>query len=60
MDTRPTAMAERQRDKEVHKRRLAALCEACPEIARHIADQRSSEFNGVPGESDAASTRCTS
>lgn len=50
MDTRPAAMAERQRDKEVNKRHLASLCEACPEVTRHIATNLE-EFNGIPGES---------
>ena len=43
-------MAERQRDKEVYKRQLAALCESCPDIARHIADNVA-EFNGAVGDS---------
>ncbi len=51
-DAVPARMAERQRDKEVHKRHLAALSETCPEISHHIADNLA-EFNGRPG--DAAS-----
>ncbi len=51
-DTQPEHMLERQRDKEVYKRQLAALCESCPEIARHIADNVL-EFNGIPGDSDS-------
>ncbi len=46
----PERMAERQRDKEVHKRQLAALSEAQVEIAHHIADNLA-EFNGSPGHS---------
>ncbi|MBS1227244.1 MAG: bifunctional 4-alpha-glucanotransferase/malto-oligosyltrehalose synthase [Proteobacteria bacterium] len=49
-ETTPSATAERRRDKEVHKRHLATLCQACPEIARQIADNLL-EFNGVPGDS---------
>ena len=49
LNTAPVAMAERQRDKEVNKRHLAALCDACPEIRRHIATNLE-EFNGIPGE----------
>jgi len=46
-NTDPTCMAERQRDKEVHKRHLAVLSEACADIAHHIADNLA-EFNGSP------------
>ncbi|WP_291993374.1 malto-oligosyltrehalose synthase [Candidatus Accumulibacter sp. ACC003] len=45
---KPARIAERQRDKEVHKRHLAALGEACAEIAHHVADNLA-EFNGRPG-----------
>ena len=48
--TTPSSTAERQRDKEVHKRHLATLCQDCPEIARQIADNLI-EFNGIPGDS---------
>ncbi|MBU1692033.1 MAG: malto-oligosyltrehalose synthase [Gammaproteobacteria bacterium] len=48
-DTDPARMAERQRDKEVHKRHLAALSEACADIAHHIADNLA-EFNGNPSQ----------
>jgi (1->4)-alpha-D-glucan 1-alpha-D-glucosylmutase len=41
-------MAERQRDKEVHKRHLAAFTDANADIAHHIADNLA-EFNGRPG-----------
>lgn len=46
-NTDPTCIAERQRDKEVHKRHLASLSEACADIAHHIADNLV-EFNGSP------------
>lgn len=46
-NTDPTCIAERQRDKEVHKRHLATLSEACADIAHHIADNLV-EFNGNP------------
>ncbi len=36
LETDPALMAERQRDKEVHKRHLAALCAACADIAHHV------------------------
>ena len=45
-------IAERNRDKEVHKRHLAALCEAQPAVRQHI-ERAVAEFNGHPG--DAAS-----
>ncbi|TRZ92218.1 MAG: 4-alpha-glucanotransferase, partial [Rhodocyclaceae bacterium] len=48
-DSDPSRMAERQRDKEVHKRHLATLCEACTDIAHHIADNLA-EFNGRPAD----------
>lgn len=51
-DTTPSSMVERRRDKEVHKRHLATLCQACPEITRQIADNLV-EFNGIPGDSDS-------
>ncbi|WP_300320501.1 malto-oligosyltrehalose synthase [Accumulibacter sp.] len=47
--SKPARMVERQRDKEVHKRHLAALSEARAEIAHHIADNVD-EFNGRPGQ----------
>ena len=51
-ETAPSSTAERRRDKEVHKRHLATLCQACPEIARQIADNLV-ELNGIPGDSDS-------
>ena len=44
----PVQRSERQRDKEVHKRHLAALCAARPALAGHIADTLA-ELNGQPG-----------
>lgn len=41
----PLQMAARQRDKEVHKRQLSALCAGCQGIADHIASNLA-EFNG--------------
>lgn len=49
-ETAASSSVERRRDKEVHKRHLAALCQACPEIARHLADNLL-EFNGIAGDS---------
>ena len=51
-DKSPERVAERQRDKDLHKRHLTALSETCVDISRHIADNLV-EFNGRPG--DAAS-----
>lgn len=51
-ETAPTRRAERQRDKEVFKQRLAALGEACPEIVETITETVA-RVNGQPG--DAAS-----
>ncbi len=49
MCTDPAQRAERQRDKEVHKQRLAALNAADADIAQHI-DENLREYNGRPGE----------
>lgn len=51
-DASPAAVAERARDKEVHKRHLAALCADLPALAEHIRIALAA-FNGSPG--DAAS-----
>jgi (1->4)-alpha-D-glucan 1-alpha-D-glucosylmutase len=51
-ETSPDRIAERNRDKEINKRRLAALCERSPEIATCIV-QAMESINGTPG--DAAS-----
>ncbi|WP_242395408.1 malto-oligosyltrehalose synthase [Anaeromyxobacter oryzisoli] len=48
-ETAPEAVAERAREKEVAKRRLAALCEARPRI-RDFVDENVRIFNGTPGE----------
>lgn len=40
-------VAERNRDKELHKRQLAALCAACADIVGHI-QSNVAEFNGDP------------
>ncbi len=45
----PDKVQERAREKEVAKRRLAALFEACPPIARY-ADEMITIFNGRPGD----------
>jgi (1->4)-alpha-D-glucan 1-alpha-D-glucosylmutase len=44
----PDAVSERQRDKEVHKRHLARLCERSPEIAASI-EETVRELNGIRG-----------
>jgi (1->4)-alpha-D-glucan 1-alpha-D-glucosylmutase len=49
LDGDPARMGERQRDKEVHKRQLVTLCNACPDIAHHIAENLA-EFNGRPND----------
>ena len=45
----PAAVAERAREKEVAKRRLAALCEASGPVRAHV-DRALERFNGRPGE----------
>src|SRR5947209_13545675 len=48
-ETDPARLAERNREKEVIKRRIAALHLACPEF--HAAlDATLAEFNGTPGD----------
>ncbi|MBI4204777.1 MAG: malto-oligosyltrehalose synthase [Betaproteobacteria bacterium] len=42
----PEAVFERQRDKEVHKRHLARLCERSPDIAAYV-EQTVQEINGT-------------
>src|SRR5262249_44595878 len=44
----PDAVVERAREKEVAKRRLAALFEACPRSGR-LVDETVALFNGTPG-----------
>jgi (1->4)-alpha-D-glucan 1-alpha-D-glucosylmutase len=48
-DTSAEAVADRAREKEVAKRRLAALCEASPAV-RAFVDENVRIFNGTPGE----------
>ncbi|HYG69838.1 MAG TPA: alpha-amylase family glycosyl hydrolase, partial [Anaeromyxobacteraceae bacterium] len=48
-ETSRDAVAERAREKEVAKRRLAALCEASPRI-RGFVDENVRIFNGTPGD----------
>jgi (1->4)-alpha-D-glucan 1-alpha-D-glucosylmutase len=47
--TQPELVIERNRDKEVHKRHLAALCRAHPALVSAIGTAVH-EINGVPGE----------
>ncbi len=48
-DTSPGAVADRAREKEVAKRRLAAVCEASAPV-REFVDANLREFNGRVGE----------
>jgi (1->4)-alpha-D-glucan 1-alpha-D-glucosylmutase len=48
-ETEAPKVAERAREKEIAKRRLAALCEASPRI-RAFIDGNVQRFNGTPGE----------
>jgi (1->4)-alpha-D-glucan 1-alpha-D-glucosylmutase len=47
--TGPTAAAERQREKEVVKRRLARLTDDNPDVRRHL-EEAVRAFNGRPGD----------
>jgi (1->4)-alpha-D-glucan 1-alpha-D-glucosylmutase len=49
-DAEQSARIERNRDKEIHKRRLAALCAQSSDICDFI-NQNVQEINGVPGDS---------
>jgi (1->4)-alpha-D-glucan 1-alpha-D-glucosylmutase len=49
-DIGPKQHAERLRDKEIHKRRLAVLCERSVPISRFI-DRNIQNMNGSPGDS---------
>ena len=49
-ETAPDQKAERLRDKEIHKRRLAELCARSPEVAAFL-EQNVRELNGTPGDS---------
>ena len=48
-ETDAARLAERNRDKEIHKRRLAALCARSPEITSAI-EQAVSAINGTPSD----------
>jgi (1->4)-alpha-D-glucan 1-alpha-D-glucosylmutase len=48
-EVEPKKVAERAREKEVAKRRLAALSESCPRLARFV-DDNVRQFNGTVGE----------
>ncbi|HEX3739800.1 MAG TPA: malto-oligosyltrehalose synthase [Terriglobales bacterium] len=48
----PEKRAERLRDKEIHKRRLAALCARSPEVAEFIG-QSVAKINGVAGDANS-------
>ncbi|OGW60094.1 MAG: 4-alpha-glucanotransferase [Nitrospirae bacterium RBG_16_64_22] len=48
LETEPRKIAERARDKEVHKRRLVQLVERSPDIAWFI-EENAGDFNGTPG-----------
>ncbi len=49
-ETSPNQREERIRDKEIHKRRLAALCGRSEEVSGFL-EQNVRELNGTPGES---------
>ena len=51
-ETAPELMAERNREKEIAKRRLAGLYRESPEIRRHI-ERNVSIFNGIKGEPES-------
>jgi len=48
-ETAPEKRAERLRDKEIHKRRLAALCAKSAEVTKFI-EHNIEKINGTPGE----------
>ncbi|HYQ91893.1 MAG TPA: malto-oligosyltrehalose synthase, partial [Candidatus Competibacteraceae bacterium] len=48
----PEAIAERARDKEIHKRHLVDLCARSPDIALFITENVQ-RFNGKPGDADS-------
>ena len=51
----PEKRAERLRDKEIHKRRLAALCARSPEVTAFV-ESRVKKINGTPGDSSSFDT----
>ncbi|HEY3450538.1 MAG TPA: malto-oligosyltrehalose synthase [Myxococcales bacterium] len=48
-ETDPARIEERHREKEVLKRRIAALCEACPQV-RAFVEENVRIFNGTVGD----------
>lgn len=48
-ETAPEKLTERNRDKEIHKRQLAELCQRSPDIAWFL-EETVREFNGKAGE----------
>ena len=51
-ETSDEKVAERNRDKEIHKQHLARLCAMSPEI-RHFIEETVVLFNGTNGEADS-------
>jgi (1->4)-alpha-D-glucan 1-alpha-D-glucosylmutase len=51
-ESAPEKRAERLRDKEIHKRRLAALCARSPEITEFV-EGNVTTINGSPGDSSS-------
>jgi (1->4)-alpha-D-glucan 1-alpha-D-glucosylmutase len=49
-ETAPERRVERLRDKEIHKRRLAALCTRSPQVANFL-EENVRKINGTPGDS---------
>ncbi|MGB7991873.1 MAG: malto-oligosyltrehalose synthase [Candidatus Methylophosphatis roskildensis] len=47
-ETSAEKVAERSRDKEIHKRSLADMCRRCPPLAAFIAEN-TAEINGIAG-----------
>jgi (1->4)-alpha-D-glucan 1-alpha-D-glucosylmutase len=52
IETKPEKVAERNRDKEIHKRRLGDLVSRSPEIAKCIEESLRT-INGTPGNSNS-------
>lgn len=51
-ETSADRTAERNRDKEIHKRHLASVCAEVPEIAQFIGDNID-EINGIAGDAES-------
>ncbi|MEZ5582377.1 MAG: malto-oligosyltrehalose synthase [Candidatus Competibacteraceae bacterium] len=51
-DTTLDKIAERNRDKEIHKRHLLQLCKECPDI-HWFVEEKLKLFNGTPGEPES-------